>query len=127
MEDWMQEAMQRWREYEQEEAQQKLTENAGLVATFIKLARSKGVEIDEKSVGYSSILGVIASAPGLASTLLLDFQRERDGLVSFDDLIRIRDTRSRAVATSVARTFCLPSTRFSGEECTRTPTSLRVS
>lgn len=90
MDNWMQDDLRRRWEWEQEEARKKLLENADVIAAFIQSANSRGATIDKKSIGYSPILGVIAEAPGLAATLLSDFSRERDGLVSFDELVRKR-------------------------------------
>jgi len=82
----MQEMMARHRAAMAEHARQELERSAESILRFIELAATKGVSLNSSNFKYVLPIGVVASAPNLGLTLLGPIQKERDGLLSYDEL-----------------------------------------
>jgi len=69
-----------------EQARNELEKASDLIARFTELAAKSGVTLRADSFKYIQTIGIIASAPGLAKTLLGATHVERDGLFRYKDI-----------------------------------------
>lgn len=67
--------------------QKKLADAADLIAKFTAFAASKGVNLTADSFEYIQTTGIVANAPGIARALLGPLKVERDGLLSFNEIL----------------------------------------
>jgi hypothetical protein len=69
-----------------EQARIALDRASDLIARFTELAAKKGVVLGSDAFKYVQTIGIVASAPGLAKTLLGAMHIERDGLFLYDEI-----------------------------------------
>ena len=69
-----------------EEARNALEKASGLITRFTELAAKSGVILEKESFSYIQTIGIVASAPGLATKLLGAMHVERDGLFVFNEI-----------------------------------------
>jgi hypothetical protein len=68
------------------EARDRLLQASGLIAQFTEVAARAGVTLDSSAFDYVPTIGIIATAPGLATELLSPIEPSKDGLYSFSIL-----------------------------------------
>lgn len=68
------------------QSRERLAEAADLIAKFTALAASKGLILGAESFEYVQTIGIVATAPGIARTLLGPITTERDGLFPFNEI-----------------------------------------
>jgi len=78
--------MQRYRDAVAAEAQTRLIEASDLIANFTAFAEKKGVTLSSGSFSYIPTIGIIASAPCLATRIIGPIPTERDGLIAMTHL-----------------------------------------
>jgi len=69
-----------------EEARNRLNEASDLIANFSAFAEKKGVKLVSSSFSYIPTIGIVATAPSLAKTILGPIPTERDGLIAMAHL-----------------------------------------
>lgn len=67
-------------------ARERLAEADDLIAAFTSMAASKGIKLSAQSIEYIQAIGIVATAPGIARTLLGPLEAERDGVLPFDGI-----------------------------------------
>lgn len=67
-------------------AHSELEKSASLIEHFTQVAVSKGIAINSNSFSYIPTIGIVASVPKLATTLLGISPKERDGLFAYDEI-----------------------------------------
>ncbi|WP_354685706.1 hypothetical protein [Cupriavidus necator] len=68
-------------------SRERLAEASERIAKFTALAASKGVSLSAESFEYLQTTGIVAKAPGIARALLGPISAERDGLLSFNEIV----------------------------------------
>lgn len=71
-----------------EDAREELHKAKGLIDRFTKLAASKNISLEPRAFSYSPVLGITASAPGLALSLIDVQSSPRDRLLSWRELVK---------------------------------------
>jgi hypothetical protein len=69
-------------------ARAELDKATDLIERFTSLAATKGIRLTSNSFSYVQTIGIVASAPGLAKTLVGLPPTERDGLFSYDEIAK---------------------------------------
>lgn len=69
-----------------EHARSELERSSQLIERFSKMAAAKGIALGPDAFSYVQTIGIVASAPGLARSLLGISPTERDGLFAYDDI-----------------------------------------
>jgi hypothetical protein len=67
-------------------AQSQLERSSDLIERFTKLAATKGIALTPDSFSFIQTIGIVATAPGLAKTLLGACSIEKDGIFAFEDI-----------------------------------------
>jgi hypothetical protein len=76
----------RYRAQVEQHARERLAEAGDLIAAFTSMAASKGINLGTQSFEYIQAIGIVATAPGIARTLLGPLGTERDGVLPFEDI-----------------------------------------
>jgi hypothetical protein len=66
-----------------EQARLELEQAVDLIDRFTDLAAARSIALDSSSFTYVQTIGIVATAPGIAKSLLGQVQTERDGLFSY--------------------------------------------
>lgn len=69
-----------------EHARSELERSSDLIERFTKIATTKGISLAPESFSYIQTIGIVASATGLAKSLLGIAKVEKDGLYAYDDV-----------------------------------------
>lgn len=75
------------------EARKRLAEASDLIANFTAFAEKQGVRLVSSSFSYIPPIGIVASAPSLAKTILGTIPTERDGLIATAHLAENHELR----------------------------------
>lgn len=71
----------------EEDARQELHKAKELIERFMQLTASKGIRLEPSAFSYSPVLGITASAPGLALSLINVQPSPRDRLLSWSEVV----------------------------------------
>lgn len=83
----------RYAQYQLDQAQQELSENAGRIAAFQSHCENLGITLTSEHFSYVDTIGIVATYPDIVTSLCDDLRPDKDGLLDFGLLTTHYDRR----------------------------------